>query len=84
MIKRNEFWKLFKKVLFFLLAALTILFFYLVFVTDSTLGVNKTVGWAWDITNYNFWYGVFQFEVVVFLIIVIITFILIKLKQLIK
>jgi len=84
MIKRNEFWKLFKKVVLFSLVALIILFFYVVFGTESTIGINKTIGWAWDITNYNFWLGIFQFMIVIFLVIAIITVVLIKLKQFIK
>ena len=27
----------------------------------ETYGVNKTVGWAWDITNMRYWYGITWF-----------------------
>jgi molybdopterin-containing oxidoreductase family membrane subunit len=31
---------------------------YTSFVGIGTWGVNKTVGWAWDITNFVFWVGI--------------------------
>lgn len=84
MIKRNEFWRLFKKVILFSIVALIVLFLYLIFRTDSTFGINKTVGWAWDITNFTFWIGVFQLVVLGFLAIAIITIALIMLKRFFK
>jgi len=31
---------------------------YLFFVGTGVWGLNKTVGWAWDITNFVFWVGI--------------------------
>ena len=35
-----------------------ILIGYTVMVGIGVWGVNKTVGWAWDITNFVFWIGI--------------------------
>ena len=41
---------------------LVIVFFAAVLIlTDFNYGLNKTVGWAWDISNYKFWIGVFLY-----------------------
>ncbi|PIA81117.1 hypothetical protein BFR04_15585 [Gaetbulibacter sp. 4G1] len=55
------------------------LFFYLSFIKEHTWSLNKTVGWAWDITNINFWLGII-FTITLFLfIVVLISFLLKKL-----
>ncbi len=41
-----------QKRMFFLIVLLFIAFVYLF---DLQYGINKTVGWAWDISNWVFW-----------------------------
>ena len=54
-----------------------LLFVYFSFITEHTWGINKTVGWAWDITNINFWIGI-VFLIVFVLIIIALTALVIK------
>ncbi len=54
---RKGFWWYFLRV-----TLLTIAFFIAVMLlSDFNYGINKTVGWAWDMSNYKFWIGVFLY-----------------------
>ena len=75
-MKNRTFWWYFKRVLF---GFPLLLFIYFGFITKETWGINKTVGWAWDITNINFWNGVVFAIVLALLIIAIVSFLLKKL-----
>ena len=76
---KRPFWKTFRYVTILFLLVVAI---YFVFITDATFGINKTVGWAWDITNGLFWAGVLQAIVIVFLILYIVTSLIVKLRRL--
>ena len=54
-----------------------LLLIYFSLTTEHTWGINKTVGWAWDITNINFWIGII-FTIVLFLLIISVISYLIK------
>ena len=42
-----------------ILLIITLFVIYLVFriFTNQNFGINKTVGWAWDVSNYYYWTG---------------------------
>lgn len=43
--------------------------------SNITYGVNRTVGWAWDLTNYRFWIGCFFSLLILLIVLVLIVFI---------
>ena len=56
MQKQNQNLRYFSKgigVIGFLVVVIFALSFF--FVSDKTYGINKTVSWQWDITNFLFW-----------------------------
>jgi len=58
------FWKLYKIIGTLLLAMVTIVCFFL----SRTYTINKTIGWAWDTSNYNFWFN-FIVAITLFLVL---------------
>lgn len=66
-----SFWKL-----YIITATVLVITFIMYFLsTDKTYGVNKTVGWAWDITNIQFWLGLIPLAIIVLIIIGLLTII---------
>lgn len=58
---------IFTKYLFFVILTYVVVIIY--FSDFSTYGINKTVGWAYDITNLNFLIGTkFSISIIIFLI----------------
>lgn len=78
MMRDKVFWWYFKRVAFYCLLILITLFLITAFSTSGNFGINKTLGWAWDITNLNFWLGVILFLLIVFLVLSIVTFLIMK------
>ncbi len=66
-----SFWKL------YIITAIVLIITFIIYflTTDKTYGVNKTVGWAWDITNIQFWKGLIPPTVIILIIIMLITII---------
>ena len=71
-----------KQILFLIviIVFLAILFFAS---AQETWGLNKTVGWAWDLTNINWWIGVLL-ALLFFILVIILSykFVLFLFKQL--
>ncbi len=66
-----NFWKL-----YIITAIVLVITFVMYFsTTDKTYGVNKTVGWAWDITNIQFWLSLIPPTIIALIIIGLITII---------
>lgn len=81
MISKKQFWKTFKIIALIDIILFVIIAIYFLFISESTLGINKTVGWAWDITNIWFWLGVLQIIVILFLVLSLITFLILSIKR---
>lgn len=84
MMREKGFWWFFKRVAFYSFLILIALFLIIGFSTGGSFGINKTVGWAWDITNFNFWFGVITFLLFVFITFSLISFLIIKLVKYLK
>ncbi len=52
--------------------------------SETTYGINRTIGWSWTFRNPQFWFGIIVFFIVLFIIITIVTVVIMKLTQLIK
>ena len=66
-----SFWKL-----YIITATVLVITFILYFsTTDKTYGINKTVGWTWDITNIQFWLSLIPPTIIALIIIGLITII---------
>ena len=49
--------------------------------SKNTIGINKTVGWAWDLSNTNFWVIVITYALLLLLMISIVALFIIRLKD---
>lgn len=47
-----------KKRIFFLILIFSVFAIVVIATTKETFGLNKTVGWAWDLSNMQWWIGV--------------------------
>ncbi|GFZ80072.1 hypothetical protein GCM10011531_07590 [Aquaticitalea lipolytica] len=84
-MKKNKiFWWFFKRLTSYIFIILTSVFLITLFSTDANFGINKTVGWAWDFSNINFWFGIFQVIVFLLVILLSLTFIIMKISNYIK
>lgn len=52
--------------------------------SDWNYGINKTIGWAWDLTNIRFWIGVLLYMTLLFAFFSIITILIMKIAKLTK
>lgn len=84
MMRDKGFWWFFKRVAFYFFLILITLFLIIGISTGGSFGINKTVGWAWDITNFNFWFGVIMFLLFIFMILSLISFLVIILIKHLK
>ncbi len=74
------FWWYFLRVVLFTLA----FFVAILLLSDWNYGINKTVGWAWDISNYKFWIGVLIYIAIAFTFFAIITALIMKIAKIVK
>ncbi|WP_298760717.1 hypothetical protein [uncultured Psychroserpens sp.] len=75
---RKSFWWYFIRV-----TILTIVFFVAVLLlSDFNYGLNKTVGWAWDLSNIRFWLGVLLYFSIAFGFLSLITVLVMKISKL--
>jgi len=74
------FWWYFLRVVLFTLAFFTAI----LLLSDWNYGVHKNVGWAWDISNYEFWIGILVFVSIVFTFLAIITALIMKIAKIVK
>ena len=76
----KSFWWYFLRVLFFAIA----FFATILLLSDWNYGINKTVGWAWEITNFRFWIGVLIYTAVAFGFLSIITALVMKIAKMVR
>lgn len=72
-----------RKRILFLLAIIVVLAIIFFAKSQETWGMNRTVGWAWDLTNINWWIGI-TLPLAFFILIIILSykFVLFLFKQL--
>jgi len=77
---QKSFWWYFIRVLLFTVASIiTILLF-----SDWNYGINRTVGWSWELSNIRFWLGVLLYVGLVFGFLSMITVLVMKIVKLTK
>ena len=75
-MKVKRFLKYFISVLTILVSIALIYIF-----STETIGFNKTVGWAWDMSNINFWVLIITYALLLILMISIVALFIIRLKD---
>ena len=50
-------------------------------IAKPTYSINKTVNWAWEFTNINFWIAMITYALLLVLMLSIMALLLIKLKD---
>ena len=71
--ENKSIWRYFKRVFYGLIM---IAFLYTIFSSNGTLGINKTVGWGWDFTNWVWWIAVVFFVIQIFALIFFTSFLI--------
>lgn len=77
---QKKFWWYFIRVTLFTLGFIVAI----LLLSDWNYGINKTVGWAWEISNLRFWLGVLFYIALVFAFFSIITVLVMKIVKLTK
>ncbi len=70
----KQFWNYFSLTF----SVLLIVSFGYLILSDFNIGINKTVNWAWDFTNFMFWIGLLIYLALLLLIVYVLTKILVK------
>ena len=76
----KNFWWYFIRVILFTVAFIA----SILLLSDWNYGINKTIGWAWEISNITFWLGVLLYIALVFAFFSIITVLVMKIVKLTK
>lgn len=85
MIRDKGFWWFFKRIAFYSFLILITIFLIIAYSTDGSFGINKTVGWEWDRTNFYFHFGVILFLIILIIVTsIIISFLVVKLVKHLK
>ncbi len=77
---QKRFWWYFIRVVLFTLAFIVTI----LLLSDWNYGINKTVGWVWDISNIRFWLGMLFYIAIVFAFFTMITVLVMKIVKLTK
>jgi len=75
---QKSFWWYFIRVTLFSIAFIVAI----LLLSDWNYGINKTVSWAWDISNIRFWIGVLLYLGLMFAFFSIITILVMKIVKL--
>lgn len=71
---KKQIWKYYFSVFIILILVLFSYFYF----SDEIIGINKTVNWAWDFTNFVFWLELTIYLTVIFLMVYVLTKILVQ------
>ncbi|MBL87464.1 MAG: hypothetical protein CMO82_12475 [Winogradskyella sp.] len=71
---KQQFWKYY----FFVIITLILVLFSCFYFSEGIVGINKTVNWAWDFTNFVFWLELIIYLTVIFLMVYVLTKILVQ------
>ncbi len=71
---KKQFWKYYFSVFIILILVLFSCFYF----SDGIVGINKTVNWAWDLTNFVFWIINLIYLAVIILVAYLLTKVLIS------
>ena len=52
--------------------------------TDEVIGVNKTVNWAWDLSNFKYWVILITYSLFLLLMLSVFTLLILKIKDKLK
>lgn len=77
---QKKFWWYFIRVVLFTVAFIVAI----LLLSDWNYGINKTVGWAWEISNIRFWLVVLFYMALVFALFSMITVLVMKIVKLTK
>lgn len=70
---------------YFISISLVLILFSLVYLSSSDIiGFNKTVNWAWDLSNFNYWIILITYTLMLLIMLGIIALSLLKIKDVFK
>jgi len=67
---------------YFISISLVLILFSLVYLSSNDIiGFNKTVNWAWDLSNFNYWIILITYTLLLLIMLSIIALSLLKIKD---
>jgi len=77
---QQSFWWYFVRVVLLTVASMLVILLF----SDKNYGINKTVGWYWEVSTISFWLGLLFYSTLVFAFFSIITVLIMKIVKLTK
>lgn len=70
---------------YFISISLVLILFSLIYLSSNEIvGFNKTVNWAWDLSNFNYWIILITYTLLLLIMLSIIALSLLKIKDILN
>lgn len=70
---------------YFISISLVLILFSLIYLSsEEIVGFNKTVNWAWDLSNFNYWIILITYTLLLLIMLSIIALSLLKIKDILN